>query len=111
MLLLKDGVTFACIAPAGFRILAALEHISRVVLKHPLVITAGTNGAHLPGSKHYDGSAYDIRCKDLDGPLKQALVEALKMELGPQFTILLEAPASPNEHVHCQLRKFTEYHE
>jgi hypothetical protein len=110
MVFTKVGCEFAVISPAGFRILSGAEWVSRK-LRLPITITAGTNGKHMLGSKHYDGQAYDVRCKGLDGPVKQALIESLKLELGPQFTVLHEAEGTANEHLHLQLKKGTTYSE
>jgi hypothetical protein len=107
MLTTKPGVRFAVITPALLHMLGVLERLSRTLPGLPdagLVITAGSDGTHMAGSKHYTGEAIDVRSKTL-GALKSRVVKLLRDELGPQFTVLLEAEDQPNEHIHAQTRK------
>jgi hypothetical protein len=67
----KAGVRFTRIAPAGFRLLGALERTARRV-EIPLVITCACDG-HPPGNPHTTGEAYDVRTRTLT-PAQQALV-------------------------------------
>jgi hypothetical protein len=104
----KATVRFAVITPALLHMLGALERLSRTLFGLPdegLVITSGSDGTHMAGSKHYTGEAIDLRTKTLSPTLRSALIVALRAELGPQFTVLLEDARTPNEHVHIQLRK------
>lgn len=63
MILLKPGVVIGNPAPAGFRILAALEQASDEVGR-ALTITCGIE-KHAPLDPHTLGEAYDVRSKDL----------------------------------------------
>jgi hypothetical protein len=108
MLTTKPGVRFAVITPALLHMLGVLERLSHMLLGLPaegLVITAGSDGTHMAGSKHYTGEAIDVRSKTLSAVAKHALVKGLRDELGERFTVLLEDEGRPNEHVHCQVRK------
>jgi hypothetical protein len=107
MLTTKSGVRFATITPALLHMLVTVERLSRTLFGLPaegLVITSGSDSTHMAGSKHYTGEAIDLRSKTL-GPLKGTLVATLRAELGTQFTVLLEQQGTPNEHIHCQVRK------
>ena len=104
MLLVKEGVAFTIIAPAGFRILGALEEVARA---HALTvtITSACDGEHSgPDDPHHRGLAYDIRTHDLPDPA--IFLQELQEELGTdEFYSFIEAEGTPNEHIHCQLRK------
>lgn len=107
MLTTKAGVRFAVITPALLYMLTTVERLSRTLFGLPtegLVITSGSDGAHMAGSKHYTGEAIDLRSKTL-GALKSSVIATLRAELGPQFTVLLEADRQPQEHIHVQVRK------
>jgi hypothetical protein len=107
MLTTKATVRFAVITPALLYMLATVERLSRTVFGLPaegLVITSGSDSTHMAGSKHSIGEAIDLRSQTL-GALKPAVVAALRTELGPQFTVLLEHAGQPNEHVHIQVKK------
>lgn len=67
-----------------------------------IVITAGSDGKHMAGSRHYLGEALDIRKWNIaDVP---AFVKALQAQLGPKFSVLVEA-----DHIHVQVKKGGRY--
>lgn len=108
MLTTKPGVRFAIITPALVHMLGVVERLSRELFGLPaegLVITAGSDGTHMEGSKHYTGEAIDVRSKSLTWSAKAALIDGLRRELGPQFTVLLEDEDGAQEHVHLQVKK------
>lgn len=71
-----------------------------------LVITSGNDSAHKPKSKHYENLAVDVRAKSFpDLITKTRFVDALRKELGPNFTVLHEGVGTPNEHFHLQTKK------
>lgn len=104
---------FTTIAPAGFRILSALEAAAQTI-GHDLTITSACDGAHSgPQDPHHLGCAYDVRIHDLPDP--QMALEAIMGQLGEptpdsgglvtsQFFGWLESAGTSNEHIHVQLR-------
>jgi hypothetical protein len=103
----KDGVAFTVIAPGGFRILGALDHMAALGTED-LTITSACDGAHSgPDDPHHRGEAYDIRTHDLAD--KQRTLSILKGMLGTAFYAFLEDEGTPNEHIHCQVKKGTTY--
>lgn len=124
MILTKAGVQFAHIAPAGFRLLSALERTSRL-LNVDLTVTSGTDGAHSgPTDPHKRGCAYDVRTKNLTGQqvaavLRQVMLECADSDEAPveasgglvteKFFGFHEAPDTPGEHLHFQLRRSKTY--
>jgi hypothetical protein len=101
-------VRFAIITPALLHMLATLERLSRELFGLPdegLVITSGSDGQHMAGSKHYTGEAFDLRTKTLNATMRSTLMRELRRELGPQFTVLLEDAGTSNEHAHVQVKK------
>lgn len=113
-LLTKPGCDFSTIAPAGVQILGTLKAIAREV-SFNITITSACDGTHSGGDKlsgkdpHYTGEAYDIRTHDLTVLQKGQLLTTLITRLGDRFYAFLEAPASPNEHLHVQRRNGTVY--
>lgn len=110
----KEGVQFAVIAPGGFRILGALDLVTRRYgFSLDLVITSGTDGEHSgPDDPHHHGEAYDVRSHDFPAELKQEFVAAVLSILnedGDRFFGFLEAPGTENEHFHFQVKKGTVY--
>ena len=120
MLLVKPGVRFDVIRPAGFRILSALELLGDV--RHiDFTITCGTEG-HSPTDPHTRGEAYDVRSHDLTD--KQAILRDVLSFCGNGIEVpiaddggfateyfwgWLENEGQPTEHFHFQRRHGTVY--
>src|SRR5690349_10410610 len=106
----KDGVQFTDIAPAGFRILGALDEACQEV-GLDLTITSACDGAHSgPNDPHHRGEAYDVRSHDFSPSQKQHVLDAVMKRLGwEHFYGFLEDPNSENEHFHIQIKKGTTY--
>ena len=120
----KAGVSFTTIAPAGFRLLAAIERTART-LGIVVVITSACDGAHSgPADPHHRGCAYDLRTHGLTPPQTAALLEgilgdcrdadegaALPVAGIPhslataRFFGFLERPNTDDAHLHIQLRQ------
>ena len=119
----KSTARFDRIAPAGFRILGALDLATRELMTN-LVISCGTEG-HSPDDPHTSGEAYDISVRDLVPALIVQLVEYLQIRLGSFFYTQYEAPTVPSHpalaliaavnagasapHIHVQRRRGTVY--
>lgn len=110
----KPDCRFTTIRPAGFVILTALKAIAREV-SFDITITSACDGVHPAGDgaqsldPHYTGEAYDLRTHDLSALQKGQLLTTLITRLGDRFYAFLEAPGTPNEHIHVQRRKGTLY--
>lgn len=97
MLRLKNGVQ-----PRNLYIAAAMANVAQ---EHgrTVTITAGSNGVHKVGSKHYTYAALDMRTKDFpDLASKKAFVAALLTRLGPKYQAFLEHVGEENEHLHAE---------
>ena len=111
-ILIKKGVTFAPLAPAGAQILSKLK---QVVDRYDfdVTITSGNDGTHSgPKDPHHSGEAFDLRTNTLAKAQKQALLDDLKAALykpDRRFYVLLERPGKPGEHIHVQRRAGTTY--
>ena len=110
VVLVKSNVLFTVIAPAGFRILSAIDQCA-AKLDCDLVITSGCDGTHSgPADPHHSGEAYDIRSHDFSPEQKDRILAQIMNALGPDhFYGFLEAPGTDNEHFHIQRRKGTTY--
>src|SRR3954471_7325548 len=114
----KAGATFTTIAPAGFRILAAIERAARI-LHLELTVTSACDGAHSgPDDPHHRGEAYDVRTHTMTEALKDAVCRMIigscsdGFEVPPfplastprsiataQFVGFVEKPGTPDEHI------------
>jgi len=119
----KLGVRFDVIAPAGFRLLEAISRTARW-MQHDLEITCACE-AHAATDPHSLGEGYDLRTHDLPSDEKQALLRRLMMELSDgsedlpmavgiglatcRFYGQIEHLSEPNEHLHVQRRRNTQY--
>ena len=116
------AVRFATIAPAGFRILAAIDAATKV-FGMDIVITSGTD-SHTTG-RHPTGEAYDVRTIDISPAVVVKLYRHFQRVLGARFTVLYEAPTLPTDetlaaittvnkhatgsHLHIQVKRDTTY--
>jgi hypothetical protein len=64
-------------------------------------ITSANDGKHMETSWHYKGRALDFRTHNFVGD-KKKLLEKVKEHLGKNYDVVLEAPDSPNEHLHVE---------
>lgn len=117
----RPGVRFDVIAPAGFRILAALDYAAQSC-KVDLMITCGTDSHAMP-DPHCSGEGYDISVHTLSAQQIADVKGCLTKVLGPLFTVLYETPKVPSDptlrpiatvnvkatgpHVHIQRKKNT----
>lgn len=106
----KEGVEFKVIAPAGFRILGAIETTARRA-GYDLVITSACDGLHSgPSDVHHTGEAYDVRSQGFTPDQKLVILNCFQALLPTnQFYCFLEAANTSNEHWHLQRRKDTVY--
>lgn len=106
----KDGALFEKIAPAGFRILSAIDQTA-AELRLDLTITSGSDGEHSgPTDPHHSGEAYDVRSQDMTEDVKQKVITSIMDKLGfEQFYGFLEAAGTPTEHFHIQRKRGTTY--
>ena len=84
---LKPGVSLVKAKP---ELLAGIDKLDRLWQDHALelVITAGDDGKHMVGSKHYEGLAVDIRF-----PLR----DEIRATLGPDWDVVWE-----KDHIHAE---------
>lgn len=99
----KEDVRFGGFTRALCHIINGVCQVAEQ-MKVEIMITSGSEGTHLPNSKHYTYMAVDLRCNDFSEKGKRKLIENLQIELGPDFTVLHEGSGTPNEHIHIQLK-------
>lgn len=108
---LKQGVSLEGIVPQiVFAAFVADECYKRRGLE--CVITSANDGTHSPNSLHHSkrGKYSDGLCRAIDlrthyvelNGLEIGLVNELKDRLGPDFDVVLEGVATPNEHIHLE---------
>ena len=68
-----------------------------------ITVTAGMDGQHMTGSRHYTGEALDVRSKNFatKGLKAEFLVRVLK-RLGMKYQGFLEGEGTANEHFHFE---------
>ena len=106
----KEAVSFAVIAPAGFRILSAIDQTA-AKLGVDLIITSACDGEHSgPTDPHHSGEAYDVRSHDFDQDTKDKVLANVMTILGwDSFYGFLEAAGTDTEHFHFQRKRNTVY--
>ena len=106
----KSGVEFSKIAPAGFRILSALDQVSQK-LGLDFVITSACDGLHSGEmDPHHTGEAYDVRSHDFTPEQKDKILAEVMAILGWEYFYgFLESPGTDGEHFHYQRKKATVY--
>ena len=105
MIGLKSGVSLKGLqASTTLAIFAVHELFMSKGIK--FTITSCNDGDHMVGSLHYKGFAFDVRTHDIvlqsRGTYLTSLVTEVKTMLGPEFDVLLEDLAGPNEHMHVE---------
>jgi len=112
-LLVKPGVEFGTVlAPAGAQI---LEKLKLIVAGYDfnVTITSARDGVHSgPLDPHHSGEAFDLRVNDLTPGQIGRLLSDLRLFLYGEprrFYAFLEAPGTPNAHIHVQRRAGTTY--
>ena len=91
----RPGARFDVIAPAGFRILAALDQAAQDC-RVDLMVTCGTDSHALP-DPHVTGEAYDVSVLGLSAQQIADVKANLDAALGPLFTVLYEVPSVPSD--------------
>lgn len=111
-LLIKPGVEFGPLTPAGARMLDAIKQVAAPA-DFDVTITSARDGVHSgPGDPHKLGEAFDLRTKTLQAGQKQALLQSLRVHLylePRRFYAFLEDVGGSNEHLHVQRRAGTTY--
>jgi hypothetical protein len=99
MLKIKPGVK-----PPILIMAAACANVAQE-LGTTVTITAGTDGRHMEGSRHYTSEALDIRSTSFKTrAAKDRFIAAVLSRLGPGFEMFLESPGRANEHFHLEVQ-------
>jgi len=104
MIIFKRGVTLQGVRP---EIVLAIHVFDGCMARYGVdaYITSIVEGTHSKQSKHYFGCAFDGRSHDLTEDQKDKVLEAMKLSLTYEFTVLLEKRGEENEHFHIQFGK------
>ncbi len=83
--------------PRLLDLMAAVGNVAQTLTSPPEVwITSGMDSLHSPNSLHYALRAIDVRTKNFPTPAsKQKFVADLKVELGPDYDVILEYEGQP----------------
>jgi len=128
VVLVKPGVQFLRIAPAGFRILAAIDTAADTVGVDLTITSASEARGRELANPHRSGEAFDLSVLGLSLPqikqVKDLIADVLNGADGDAFTVLYEIPPSGHmlmpplpwatvnqhataAHLHIQRRKDT----
>ncbi len=93
VLRIRAGATIQNPAPAGLRILSALDQWA-LMADQDVVITSGDEGSdwRAPTDPHQTGEAYDVSLKGFDPEQLVTAYRFLAKTLGARFTVLFEVP-------------------
>jgi len=89
------------VRPKNLVIAAACANVAES-LGITTTITVGSNGKHMPGSKHYEGNASDIRSKNMSKDVKPVFLNMVLARLGNSYEGFLEDKGTDNEHFHIE---------
>ena len=101
MLRLKEGVKLTDLCPQ--MVLAAVS-IDALYGQYGVLecwITSANDSTHSEQSWHYKGRALDFRTHNYLGN-KTELVARIKVNLGDDYDVVLEAVGTSNEHLHVE---------
>ena len=73
------------------------DALSKAIAKKEMVVTAGFDGKHMPGSKHYEGNAFDMRSRIYTDHELRELVDNLRENLGSDYDVVDEV-----SHIHVE---------
>lgn len=73
------------------------DALSKAIAKKEIVITAGFDGRHMAGSKHYEGNAFDMRSRFYTDRELVTLLANLRENLGPDYDVVDEV-----SHIHIE---------
>jgi hypothetical protein len=102
---IKKGASLAGLSP---KMLVVLKHADIIwnAHGHELVVTAGTDGLHGPGSYHYAGLALDLRTSYFTNDEAQQVHAQLTKALSKYYDIILH---STHIHVEYDLIKYQNF--
>lgn len=105
----KPGVDYGDgLAPAGQVIYDTVKKLTEAY-DFNMTVTSARDGAHSgPTDPHKRGEALDFRSKHLTADEKARVLADIQRVLYAEprrFYAFLEAPGTPNEHYHVQLRQ------
>ena len=104
MIIIKRGVDLAGLRPEMTPVLINLDRLFHA-LDLDCWITSALDGKHGRGSLHYVGLALDFRTKTIANTrVKRRLLSKLRVALGHQYDVLLEAEGKRNEHGHVEFQ-------
>lgn len=90
------------VQPKILVIMAAINNAAEFLKLPEMYITAGSNGKHMQGSKHYSLEALDFRTHHLTSIETAALIKEIRSRLGPDYDVIFEDVGKENEHGHVE---------
>ena len=99
--MIKNGVDLRGLSP---QMALAYTIACKCYGQYDCVITSANDSKHGPNSLHYKGQALDLRTRHLPEPAVQGIIDKLKVSLGEQFDVVLEA-----DHFHLEYQPKTAY--
>lgn len=97
----KPGV-FGRLQPQMDPVLPAVSAVWNIHGLEVPMITSIEDGTHMPGSKHYEGLAVDIRLHDIPQPLHETLRAEVAAVIGSGFDVVHEYHGTANDHLHIE---------
>lgn len=88
------------LSPEIIRAKKIADNLSRSICGKEIFITSQLDGKHSPGSKHYDGKAFDMRTvtkKYYTTEQINDITELLKIQLGNDYDVVLH-----DTHLHIE---------
>jgi len=103
---LKPGVRLSNLQPQIVLALQVAAGCYGIEALDEMVVTSCNDSTHRRGSLHYAGAAVDLRSKSIPADAVERVVERMKVALGVDFDVVLEAwnatAREANEHIHLE---------
>lgn len=100
---LKEGVMLNGLDSAVWEAVGRVAPLfAQLTPEKALTVTAGLDGKHMPGSKHYLGCAVDLRTHSVPRAALGELLRDVKGLLNADFFVQIEGLNEPDEHMHLQ---------
>ena len=87
---IKEGVSLKFTQPQLALADIIINEIFSEKFRKDCVVTAGDDGKHMQGSKHYTGLAHDYRTKELTSEQVDVLAWEARDRLGEQYDVVYE---------------------
>lgn len=102
-MIVKAGVNYDALRPPAWFAMGYIKAaFAMYAHSSPVRLTSGTEGQHMPQSKHYEGLAVDIGTRGLSTETEGQIVAFLRATLDPLGFDTFAHGEGADHHLHCE---------